>query len=263
MDREAARSDRGRGRNSEDDSLAALKADLKIASTILEWEMGDIFGHVGVRLPSGEGIACKMFRFAGDEDEDWLVHFDFEGRKIGGSGPAPMEWPIYTEIFKRRPDVQAIAHNHAPTCIALSIADQPIRTVHVQSAKFAGGVPIHPRPIHIKDKKEGNDLADTLGMARAVVIKGHGIVTVGRSIDDACMNSVYLERTAKIQAVAARFGFVEPAPGYAEEIVASGRIMGAKPGAEERRGARGGHSNEWIYYRNLIRRGERWNRGAT
>src|SRR6185437_15463678 len=89
------------------EAVAALEADLKLASTILEWESGDIFGHVGVRLPSGDGIACKVFRPAGRDDEDWLVHFDFAGKKIAGTGTAPMESPIYTEILKRRPDVKA------------------------------------------------------------------------------------------------------------------------------------------------------------
>ena len=43
-------------------SLEVIEADLRIASEILEWESGDIFGHVGARLPDGEGIACKAFR---------------------------------------------------------------------------------------------------------------------------------------------------------------------------------------------------------
>jgi hypothetical protein len=70
--------------NQAGEDVAALETDLRLASTILEWESGDIFGHVGVRLPSGEGIACKMFRPAGRVDEDWLVHFDYSGNKIRG-----------------------------------------------------------------------------------------------------------------------------------------------------------------------------------
>ena len=51
--------------NEPGEDVATLEGDLKLASTILEWESGDIFGHVGVRLPTGEGIACKMFRPSG------------------------------------------------------------------------------------------------------------------------------------------------------------------------------------------------------
>jgi ribulose-5-phosphate 4-epimerase/fuculose-1-phosphate aldolase len=249
------------GHNSFENVVSGLEADLKIASTILEWESGDIFGHVGVRLPSGEGVACKAFRPAGSEDEDWMVHFDFEGQKLRGSGPPPMESSIYTEIMKLRPDVQAIAHTHSPACVALSLAEKQISAIHMQSAKFGYGVPIYPRPIHIKDKDEGNDLARMLASGKAVVIKGHGVVTVGNSIDEACMNALYLERTAKIQGLAMTLGFKGPTKEFMDEILESRRRLLAMPDAKDSKSARGGYSNEWMYYRNMIVRGEKWTRG--
>ena len=56
-------------------SVKTLERDLKIASSILEWEMGDMWGHVGARLPDGKGIMVKSIRPASGEDErkDWLV----------------------------------------------------------------------------------------------------------------------------------------------------------------------------------------------
>jgi ribulose-5-phosphate 4-epimerase/fuculose-1-phosphate aldolase len=241
--------------------ITELEADLRIASEILEWEMGDIFGHVGVRLPDGSGVACKAFRPASATEADWLVHFDFEANKIGGNGGRPREWAIYTEILERRPDVQAIAHSHAPACIAMSLADRQIQPVHLQSAKFRGPVPVYPRPIHIKNREEGIELAVALGDANAVVIKGHGIVTVGRTVDQACMASVYLERTAKIQGLAHSLGFTAHDQGFLDEMAESSRQLGAAPGAKEHLQARDGHSNEWAYYKHKIEKGERWNRG--
>jgi ribulose-5-phosphate 4-epimerase/fuculose-1-phosphate aldolase len=243
------------------EDIATLESDLRLASTILEWEAGDIFGHVGVRLPSGEGIACKMFRPAGQKDEDWLVHFDYSGKKIGGISTPPMESPIYTEIMKRRPDVQAVVHTHSPACVALSLADIEIRAIHMQSHKFAGGVPIYPHPIHIKEMDEGIDLAQMLAEGKAIVIKGHGVVTVGKNIDEACMNALYLERTAKIMGLARTLGFTGPTQEFMDEIVESGRRMQAKPDSGSRTAARGGHSNEWMYYKHRIARGEKWTRG--
>ena len=64
-------------------SVKTLERDLKIASSILEWEMGDIWGDIGVRLPGGEGIMVKSIRPPAGEDErkDWLVRFDYSGKK--------------------------------------------------------------------------------------------------------------------------------------------------------------------------------------
>jgi ribulose-5-phosphate 4-epimerase/fuculose-1-phosphate aldolase len=203
-----------------------------------------------------------MFRYCGATPEDWIVHFDFNGQKLAGVGTPPFEAAMYTEIMKRRPDVHAMVHCHAPACIALSLVDKPINTVHLQSSKFAGGVPFYPRPILIKDPEEGQELADALGpSSKAVIIKGHGIIAVGSSIDQACMNAVYLERTAKIQTMAMALGFKGPSQDFIDEILGSSRRRQGTTSVQERNRARGGYSNEWVYYKHKILQGERWTRG--
>jgi ribulose-5-phosphate 4-epimerase/fuculose-1-phosphate aldolase len=241
-------------------SLARIEEDLGIACDILEWESGDIFGHVGMRLPDGSGVACKAFRPASITEPDWRVHFDWDAKKIRGTGGPPMEWPMYTEIFAVRPDVQAIAHAHMPACIALSLVDVDIQPVHMQSAKFPKPIPTYPRPIHIKDREEGQALAQALGGAKAVMIKGHGVVSVGRTIDEACMNNMYMERTAKIMGLARTLGFQTTEPGFVEEMIGSRAALTGAHNDEYQR-SRGGYTNEWLYYKNRIARGERWTRG--
>src|SRR5919106_3330787 len=93
--------------------------ELKIAAKILEWEIGDIWGHVGVRLPEDKGIAVQMFRRPEDGNKDWLVPFDYALNKLAGIGNPPRESTLYTEIFKAPLDVNAAVHSHAPMCVAL------------------------------------------------------------------------------------------------------------------------------------------------
>ncbi|MFM2129335.1 MAG: hypothetical protein RL477_881 [Pseudomonadota bacterium] len=242
------------------DSVARIEEDLGIACTILEWESGDIFGHVGARLPDGSGVACKAFRPASADEPDWRVHFDWNVKKLSGTGGPPQEWPMYTEIFAARPDVQAIAHTHMPACIALSIAGVDVGPVHMQSARFSQALPVYPRPIHIKDREEGRALARALGDAKAVIIRGHGVVSIGRSIDEACFNNVYAERTAKIMGLARKLGYGGPDPEFVAEMIGSRELLTGNA-AESYRRSRGGYSNEWLYYRHRIAKGERWTRG--
>ena len=70
--------------------------ELNIAAEILEWEIGDLWGHVGVRLPDDRGIAVRMFRRPERGKKAWLVHFDYTLTKLSGVGTIPRESVIYT-----------------------------------------------------------------------------------------------------------------------------------------------------------------------
>ena len=119
-------SDRAVGRELKK-SVKAIEQELTIAAKILDWEIGDLWGHVGVRLPDDKGIAVKMFRRPERDKKDWLVHFDFSLKKLSGVGTIPREAVIYTEIFKARPDVNAAVHCHASMCVALEPGGQARR----------------------------------------------------------------------------------------------------------------------------------------
>ena len=239
-------------------SRAAIRRaedELNIAAKILEWEIGDLWGHVGVRLPDNRGIAVRLFRRPERGKKDWLVHFDFSLNKLSGVGTIPRESVIYSEIFKARPDVNAAVHCHASMCVALSLADKPVDWVHMQSSRFKGGTPIFPYPIYILDESEGADLAKALGNASAIMIKGHGIVTVGETIDEACINALYMERTAKIMAIARLHGYQGPTAESIQTQSESRQKLFRRPRDEIF------HSADWNYYAEKVKRGERWTRG--
>ena len=238
-------------------AIKLAEEELRVGAKILEYEMGDIWGHVGVRLPGDEGIAVQMFRRPESGKRDWLVHFDYELNKLGGVGAPPREAAIYTGIFKARLDVNAAVHSHAPMCVALSLADKPVSCVQMQSDCFGRGVPIYPKPIYIIDEAEGADLARTLGQAVAVMIKGHGIVTVGKTIDEACMCALRMERAAKIMAMAQLFGFKAVPDDFIEQLRESKKKLFS------RQTRRTTHSADWTYYADKIKKGEIWTRGWT
>lgn len=239
--------------------LDVIEEDLRIASRILEWEIGDIWGHVGTRLPSGEGVTVKLFRRPEREDvEDWIIRFDFSMSKISGVGRPPTEAAIYTEIFKARPDVNAIVHCHAPMCIALGLAGKRVEAIHMQSSPFAGGVRIFEKPIFIIDEDEGRELADAIGRDNAIVINGHGIVVLGKSIDEVCVRALYLERTAKIQAIAHALGFQGPSKEFRQYMEMT---KGKHRAYLDRVRGPDHYLAEWKYYKEKVRKGEAWSRG--
>src|SRR5688500_9694781 len=135
--------------------IKQYEKELNIAAEILEWEIGDLWGHVGVRLPDDRGIAVRMFRRPERGKKEWLVHFDYSLAKLSGVGTIPRESVIYTEIFKARPDVNAAVHCHPAMGIALSLADQPRDAVHMQSSRCSGGAAVVTRPSCTLDPVDG------------------------------------------------------------------------------------------------------------
>lgn len=75
------------------------------------------------------------------------------------------------------------------------------------------------------------------------------------------MNALYLERTAKIMGLATTLGFTGPTDEFVKDILESGQRMSAMPNSGVRASARGGHSNEWMFFKHRIARGEKWTRG--
>ena len=242
-------------------SIDELGGDLRIASKILEWEIGDIWGHVGVRVPEDDSIAVTLFRVPDEGERDnVIINFDYSLKIASGVGKPPGEANIYTEIFKARPDVNAAVHAHAPMCVALSMANKTIGAMHMQSRQYGGGVPIFPKPIFIIDNTEGAELAHTLGNAVAVLIRGHGIVTVGSTIKEACMNALYLERTAKMQAIANALGFQGVDDEFLHQMEESMKKLEGRTRRPERT-ERDPYALEWTYYKRKVEKGEYWSRG--
>ena len=84
-------------------AIKRVEEELRIGAKILEWEIGDIWGHVGARLPEDNGIAVQMFRPPEEGNKSWLVRFDHSLNKLSGVGTIPREGVIYPAIFKTAP----------------------------------------------------------------------------------------------------------------------------------------------------------------
>ena len=145
--------------------------------------------HVGLEaIGPGDIIACDM---KGDAiDSPWT-----------GSG----ERFIYTEIFARRPDVRAIAHFHPHMATVFTVAGRKLLPVLMLGAHI-GDVPVYEKPEPVESPDDGQALADALGSARVVLMRGHGAVTVGTSVEEVCALAVMLEETARIQFEASQLG---------------------------------------------------------
>ena len=116
----------------------------------------------------------------------------------------------HTEIYKVRPDVQAVAHAHCPMATAFGIAGVNILPVGNRGAIFAPRVPILDFDKQIDTPERGRRVAEKIGDGCAVVLKNHGVVVTSDTIENVCITLFALEETAKLHWNAAQIGKVDP-----------------------------------------------------
>ncbi|HEY3302662.1 MAG TPA: class II aldolase/adducin family protein [Candidatus Binatia bacterium] len=175
-------------------------------------------GHVSERVPK-EDLICIVAGEVHDRGGTLdnvgagdIVVIDMEGELVEGELQPPGEKFIHTEVYRSRPDIRAVVHAHPPIAVALSAAGQEILPITARSALFAPRVSIFPHHGQVENPEIGAQVAAALGNSYALVLRGHGSVTVGRSLEEACVNTLTLEETARQQWIAAAFGTPEPLP---------------------------------------------------
>lgn len=185
----------------------ALKQSLVLGIRMLERAgIIDYNGHFSVRIPDTGHIlinsaACARNALTVQD----IVMMDSNGTQLDGQDAPPMEKHIHTEIYKRRPEVQAVIHAHPAWSTYFSMTGVPIRPVFPQAA-LLGHVPLFDHIESVNNPELGSRLAHVLGENRAVMLKSHGSVIVGSTLEEAFAMCIYLEENAERQYKAQALG---------------------------------------------------------
>lgn len=200
-----------------------LAAEVATACRILEAQGHEhsFLGHVSARqsddtlLTKPSGLGLTEIRA-----ED-VIALDLEGRQLAGERKPHVEMPIHTRIYRRRNDIGAVVHTHALEVAGLMASSADFLMVNQDSVQFADGVGFYPSAALIVTPERGDEVAEALGSKRAVLLRNHGLVTVGSSVAEAVFLAVSLVNSLRVQAMASRFGEISPIP--AEEVAVMAR----------------------------------------
>jgi ribulose-5-phosphate 4-epimerase/fuculose-1-phosphate aldolase len=193
----------------------ALIDDLVTANHILASEgILDGYGHVSVRNPANPNHYFLSRSLApGLVTTADIIEYDLDSNPIGDARLSYRERFIHGEIYKARPDVMAIVHDHSPAVIPFSVSSVPLRAVSHMAAFIGLGIPVFEiRDVEgmtdmlISNPKRGQALAKTLGDHPAALMRGHGAVVAGESIKVAVGRAVYLDLNARVQEQAIALG---------------------------------------------------------
>jgi len=202
---------------------------LVAANRILAHEgVVDAFGHVSVRDPrdSARFVLSRSRSPALVELAD-LMEFTQDGAAVDARGRTPYgERMIHAAIYAVRPDVVSVVHHHAYGVLPFTISDEPLRPVVHTASVIGAEIPVWDirtkfggTDMLVRSLEQGRDLAATLAGHTCLLIRGHGAVVAGASIERAVLTAIYLEVNAKVLLEALPLGVPEALS--AEEIAKS------------------------------------------
>jgi ribulose-5-phosphate 4-epimerase/fuculose-1-phosphate aldolase len=181
------------------DPTAQLRKDVISAARILSHEkLVEGFGHVSARIPDTELFIMTPRISLAMVAESQLLTMNLAGEVVEGKHQAPFEAWLHTAIMKAKPQVNAITRIHARVANMFSVTDRKLEPVHNHGSFFAGGVPVFHTPDLISSRELGEQVARAIGDRPALLLRGNGQVTVGRTIPEAIMMAIYLEEAAEI-----------------------------------------------------------------
>jgi L-fuculose-phosphate aldolase len=169
-----------------------------------------VFGHVSVYQPENKRIFITpgMGSDKGSLRPEDMLPIDLNGAPLEGKEGPPVEWPIHTAVHGARADALAVAHLHTPYATLFAIAKREFRPVTLQAAIFSDGVPLYPEAQLITTPARGAGLLKVINDKRAALLRGHGIVVVGKNLPEVLFASLVLEDDAKKTMEAAALGAV-------------------------------------------------------
>jgi HCOMODA/2-hydroxy-3-carboxy-muconic semialdehyde decarboxylase len=150
------------------------------------------FGHVSQRAENSLFITPTRPPLAAQQGAD-VIEVDFDGRVIDGDATArPIEVFLHIGIYASRDDVRAICRTHAPSA-SVWPAQGKIPAIQHGFGGIARDVAIYEGCDLIHDAELGGRAAKRLGGADALLLRGNGVLTVGRNIGEAAARMWSLE----------------------------------------------------------------------
>lgn len=206
----------------------ALRRELAAVYRLVDhYRMTDlIFTHISARLPGPDHhFLINPYGLMFDEiTASSLVVVDLEGQIVRPSPFAvnPAGFVIHSAIHRARPDALSVLHTHTKAGCAVAAQEAGLLPVNQMSMEFIGDVGYHDYEGVALDLGEQRRLVENLGTMNSLILRNHGLLTVGDSPGRAFIRMLYLERACEIQIAAQGSQLVLPPE---EVIERAGRQM--------------------------------------
>ncbi len=167
-----------------------------------------VYNHISARLPGTKHqFLLNPFGLLYSEiTASNLVMVDSDGKLIGKGKINPAGFLIHSAIHEARPDAQCILHTHTPAGMAIASLAEGFRPFTQEALRFHGRVAYHRFEGIVLDRKEKSSLLRDLGDKPVLILRNHGLITIGQTVGQAFGLMYYLERACQTQLAALATG---------------------------------------------------------
>ena len=202
---------------------AQLRRDLAaVYRLVAHFRMTDlIYTHISMRLPGVEPtFLINPYGLLFEEiTASSLVEIDLDGNPVNDLGAKinPAGFVIHSAIHRARPDAHCVLHTHSRAGCAVAALEEGLLPVNQMSMEFYNRVAYHDYEGIALNLEEQARLVRSLGEANALILRNHGLLTIGESPAQAFLRMFYLDKACEIQLAAAAAGKLRlPSPEVCE-----------------------------------------------
>ena len=173
------------------------RVDLAAAYQLAEhfgWTMM-VWNHISARVPGGEEhfLINELGLLYDEVTASNLVKVDLEGHLLQGAGPTSIAgFVIHSAVHAARPDVACVMHSHTPEGVAISCLEETFPRLCGETAYFHNDIAYHDYEGVSVDLDERARIAEALGEKNNLILRNHGLLTVGRSVGEAFVRMYWL-----------------------------------------------------------------------
>jgi L-ribulose-5-phosphate 4-epimerase len=190
------------------EQVAALHGELP-RNNLIVWTAG----NVSARVPDADLLVIKPSGVSYDDlSADTMVVTDLDGKLVDGDYAPSSDTAAHAYVYRHMPDINGVVHTHSTYATAWCARAEPIPCVLTMIAdEFGGEIPVGPFAL-IGDDSIGRGIVETLrgSRSKAVLMRNHGVFTIGRTAKEAVKVAVMCEDVARTVHIARQLGEVLP-----------------------------------------------------
>ena len=170
-------------------------------------------GNISARDPETGLVAIKASGIRYEEmGPEHMVVLDLDGKVVEGKFKPSSDVYTHLYIYKHRPDVGGVVHTHSAYATAFAAVNKPIPVVLTAIAdEFGGPIPCGGFAL-IGDETIGKVVVGAIGKSPAVLLKNHGVFTIGKNARSALKAAIMTEDNAKTVWLALQIGVPDEIP---------------------------------------------------